>query len=373
MVADDGRKFDFIVKCGEDLRQDERIEQIFKIANKTFENAGEGSKLSIRTYDVMPLSSAVGLIECIPDVVSYKELAKPENWKHSKGEVGTKDALMAKVKLSCEQRAAEFEGNKRNVSDKNQLKKSLLSMSSTAEGFFFLRDNFIRTHAVHSVVGWLLSLADRHADNLLISKVTADSIPIDFGQAFGYTAFLPCPELPPFRLTPQIQSLLLPFTPEKGPFKETMTSALACVRKDADIFNAALAVFIQDMTKDWITLAEHQAKLSKAADPKQMASQFPLEKKSMVRRKLEGAHPSMTILEELKFAMPNQSKKDAKEFVANVEQVLLGPDSSVRRKCWENKSSSFKLNVEDQVACLIEMAVDPSILMCAYTGWSPLI
>ena len=56
-----------------------------------------------------------------------------------------------------------------------------------------------RSHALHCAVGWLLSLGDRHADNLLVSTVTGESIAIDFGYAFGVTAFLPVPELPPFR------------------------------------------------------------------------------------------------------------------------------------------------------------------------------
>lgn len=34
VVGDDGRAFRFIVKCGEDLRQDQRVQQVFAIANR---------------------------------------------------------------------------------------------------------------------------------------------------------------------------------------------------------------------------------------------------------------------------------------------------------------------------------------------------
>ena len=68
-------------------------------------------------------------------------------------------------------------------------------MSSSPEGFFYLRNNFLSSHGTSSLVSWIMSIGDRHADNLLISKVSGESIPIDFGHAFGSAFFLPIPEL----------------------------------------------------------------------------------------------------------------------------------------------------------------------------------
>ncbi len=85
------------------------------------------------------------------------------------------------------------------LGDKRHFRNALSNLSNCPEGFFFLRDNFIRSHALHCVAGWLVSLGDRHADNLLVSSATGESVAIDFGYAFGATAFLPIPELAPFR------------------------------------------------------------------------------------------------------------------------------------------------------------------------------
>lgn len=51
MISDVGKRFDFIVKCGEDLRQDERIEQVYKVANQAFKSSGL-EELKIKTYSV---------------------------------------------------------------------------------------------------------------------------------------------------------------------------------------------------------------------------------------------------------------------------------------------------------------------------------
>ena len=75
------------------------------------------------------------------------------------------------------------------------LKQSFQKMSSSPEGFFYLRNNFLSSHGTSSLVSWIMSIGDRHADNLLISKVSGESIPIDFGHAFGSAFFLPIPEL----------------------------------------------------------------------------------------------------------------------------------------------------------------------------------
>jgi phosphatidylinositol kinase/protein kinase (PI-3 family) len=76
-----------------------------------------------------------------------------------------------------------------------ELKKSFQKMSSCPEGFFHIRNNFVVSHATSSLVCWILSIGDRHADNLLVSKVSGESIQIDFGYAFGSALFLPIPEL----------------------------------------------------------------------------------------------------------------------------------------------------------------------------------
>ena len=51
------------------------------------------------------------------------------------------------------------------------------------------------------MVGYILGLGDRHVENILLDKETAELIHIDLGIAFEFGKILPTPETVPFRLT----------------------------------------------------------------------------------------------------------------------------------------------------------------------------
>lgn len=54
MIGNDGERYKFLVKFGEDLRQDQRVEQLLQVMNNTLsENAYCcGRQLSLFTYTV---------------------------------------------------------------------------------------------------------------------------------------------------------------------------------------------------------------------------------------------------------------------------------------------------------------------------------
>lgn len=65
---------------------------------------------------------------------------------------------------------------------------------------------YINSVATSSMCGYILGLGDRHLNNILIDKVTAEVIHIDFGIAFEQGKVLPTPETVPFRLTRDIEA-----------------------------------------------------------------------------------------------------------------------------------------------------------------------
>ena len=65
--------------------------------------------------------------------------------------------------------------------------------------------------------------------------------------SFGSAFILPIPEIPPFRMTPNIVTLMHPFK-HHGIFKDTMTKDLQVLRKNQDIILAALTVFVSEPT-----------------------------------------------------------------------------------------------------------------------------
>jgi hypothetical protein len=77
MVGSDGRTYPFIVKAGEDLRQDQRIEQLFEICNRQLAACGSGHvdgglALRMQTYSVVPLSKRLGLIQYVGDTLPLR-------------------------------------------------------------------------------------------------------------------------------------------------------------------------------------------------------------------------------------------------------------------------------------------------------------
>jgi hypothetical protein len=76
LQGSDGKEYWWVVKGGEDVRQDERIQQVFRCMNKILAADVQCARrrLKIATYNVMPLSKLVGMIECVRDVASMADV-----------------------------------------------------------------------------------------------------------------------------------------------------------------------------------------------------------------------------------------------------------------------------------------------------------
>lgn len=61
------KQYDLLVKGGEDLRLDQRIQQVFKVMNKCFEDDPNchNRQLKISTFQVVPITNRAGVIEWV--------------------------------------------------------------------------------------------------------------------------------------------------------------------------------------------------------------------------------------------------------------------------------------------------------------------
>ncbi|CAJ1081863.1 DNA-dependent protein kinase catalytic subunit [Xyrichtys novacula] len=73
--GDDEQDHPFLVKGGEDLRQDQRIEQLFSVMNilLSHDAACTHRGLQLHTYQVIPINSRIGLIEWMENTCTLKE------------------------------------------------------------------------------------------------------------------------------------------------------------------------------------------------------------------------------------------------------------------------------------------------------------
>lgn len=266
IIGNDANVYGFLVKFGEDLRQDQRLQQIFKIINKTLisDQSCKQRHLSINTYHVTPLSTSLGLIQWIDQTKSLREFIeftmpnkqilkettrKYHLWIEDASETSASkkkysrytEALIKYTPQDVVTKMNEFI----NCLDSNYLKNTFLTLSSSLECFVFLRQNFITNYATMCIVHWITGVGDRHLENMLIEVKTAKCYGIDFGLAFGAGIDQTPPELVPFRLTPQILELLKPFD-ENALLGATMTRVLNSLREERNRLLACFDIFIQE-------------------------------------------------------------------------------------------------------------------------------
>ena len=80
------------------------------------------------------------------------------------------------------------------------------------------RLGYTRTTAVMSMVGYLLGLGDRHAENVMLDESNGDTVHVDLNCLFNKGDELKIPEVVPFRLTHNMVDAMGP-TGVEGPFR----------------------------------------------------------------------------------------------------------------------------------------------------------
>ncbi|EKX50321.1 hypothetical protein GUITHDRAFT_104130 [Guillardia theta CCMP2712] len=190
MRGSDGKEYGWIVKCGEDLRLDERLQQVFGVMNRLMLSDVNCSKKSLHllTYSIVTLSKHAGIIEFV-------------------GQSKPLESFVDKTVLN------------------EQGKKFMEKISQKT---------------------WLHTISrDRHLKNSLVLK-DGRILGIDFGYALGFaTIRLPIPELVPFRMTPQFLGILHPVD-GKGSMKHTMARVLQTLRGSRTALLNLLSLFAKD-------------------------------------------------------------------------------------------------------------------------------
>ncbi|PIK41530.1 putative DNA-dependent protein kinase catalytic subunit [Apostichopus japonicus] len=379
----DQKDYEFLVKGGEDLRLDQRIEQLFCIMNDIMaeDTACSSRELNLTTYQVTPMTSRLGLIEFVPNTTTWGAFLKVKSLDKSKLEAygnwvqkfRTKKDEKIHLTFATMYKQAGLQETTHNFRQCEEgipwdlSRKAFLEMSASPEAFLALRTHFAKSFATLCICQYILGIGDRHLSNFLVSLNSGRMIGIDFGHAFGSaTLILPIPELMPFRLTRQIVNLMMPMKID-GLLKNTMVHCLRALRQNHDLLLNTMDVFIKEPSVDWKQFADKTA--SKGQGLEEISSDalwYPKERLLIAKAKLEGANPAYITERELEKSVHGKSTS-LQKFIA----VVRG-DHRVNIRAQVAREPSG-LSVEDQVACLIEQATDPNILGRTYQGWQPFI
>ncbi|KAK0607667.1 hypothetical protein LWI29_018339 [Acer saccharum] len=252
----DGDDHAFLLKGHEDLRQDERVMQLFGLVNTLLENSRKTMEkdLSIQRYAVIPLSPNSGLIEWVPNcdtlhhlIREYRDARKITlNQEHKYMLSFAPDydhlPLIAKVEV--------FEYALQNT-EGNDLSRVLWLKSRTSEVWLERRTNYTRSLAVMSMVGYLLGLGDRHPSNLMLHRYSGKILHIDFGDCFEASMNREkFPEKVPFRLTRMLVKAM-EVSGLEGNFRSTCENVMQVLRTHKDSVMAMMEAFVHDPLINW--------------------------------------------------------------------------------------------------------------------------
>lgn len=387
--GDDQREYKFLVKCGEDQRQDQRVEILFEIINNLLKSDSKcyQRNLSIKTYQVTPMTSKLALIEWLPETKPLKVVLENDAVKDAQNKYaefiyginqdGSKKTHgeiygMVYAKYNRELICQEF--NKiQNLIPWDLFRQFLRTLSSNSEAYFVLRNEFVKSYAVASTCHYILGIGDRHLSNWMIDLKNGRAIGIDFGIAFGHaTMNIPVPELVPIRLTRQILKLIAPLE-QRGLFESSMVHCLEALRENNDLLLCILDVFVKEPSIDWIGSALKIAKKNLNEDMEiSLGLQYAKDRVNSVKQKLYGIHPSVIMKNDLY----NGIHKDSK-YLQFIVDVLLGSkivDKNgnqilERTKLLKKNGEKYRLTVEEQVKCIIDQSTDVNILGRTWIGW----
>ncbi|KXS11006.1 FAT-domain-containing protein [Gonapodya prolifera JEL478] len=365
MKGSDGKEYQFLLKGHEDLRQDERVMQLFGLVNTLLATDPETFKrhLSIHRYPVIPLSPNSGLIGWVPNIDTLHGLIR--DYRESKKILlNIEHRLMLQMapdydNLTLLQKVEVFEYSLENTAGQD-LYKVLWLKSRNSEAWLDRRTNYTRSLAVMSMVGYILGLGDRHPSNLMLDRFTGKVIHIDFGDCFEVAQMRDkFPEKVPFRLTRMLINAM-EVSGIEGTFRITCENVMRVLRENKDSLMAVLEAFVYDPLINWRLMGNEQGADAKPPKGRQSDTDIADEagRNFPASRKLPRSESELIAATE-DTARPEGLNARALSVINRVQNKLTGRDFKPNQV----------LDVPAQVQKLILSACDIANLCQSYIGW----
>ncbi|XP_056399106.1 serine/threonine-protein kinase mTOR isoform X3 [Hyla sarda] len=374
LMGSNGHEFMFLLKGHEDLRQDERVMQLFGLVNTLLANdpASLRKNLSIQRYAVIPLSTNSGLIGWVPHCDTLHALIRDYREK-KKILLNIEHRIMLRMApdydhLTLMQKVEVFEHAVNNTAG-DDLAKLLWLKSPSSEVWFDRRTNYTRSLAVMSMVGYVLGLGDRHPSNLMLDRLSGKILHIDFGDCFEVAMTREkFPEKIPFRLTRMLTNAM-EVTGLDGNYRITCHTVMKVLREHKDSVMAVLEAFVYDPLLNWRLMDTNikATKRSRTRTDSYSAGQSVEMLETVELGEMSHKKPGSTVPESIHtyigdgLVQPEALNKKAVQIINRVRDKLTGQDF-----CHEET-----LDVATQVELLIKQATSHENLCQCYIGWCP--
>jgi len=272
MRGSDGRNYLYLLKGHEDLRQDERVMQLFGLVNALLVRDPQTKQhdLRIQRYAIAALSHHCGLVGWVPHSDTLHSLIR-EHREAKSIPLNMENREMMRIApnydgLTVLQKVEVFTSAlQKSTGQGNDLYEILWDKSSDSEEWLERRTKYTRSLAVMSMVGHMLGLGDRHPSNLMLDKLSGRILHIDLGDCFEIAKNREkFPEKVPFRLTRMLVKAMEVCGVE-GSYRTTCERSMSVLRRNADSLLTMLEAFVYDPLINW-RLADVSTKIGSSVN-----------------------------------------------------------------------------------------------------------
>jgi len=365
IIGSDGLEYSFLLKGHEDLRQDERVMQLFGLVNTLLATHEQTTQknLSIHRYSVIPLAPNSGLIRWLENCDTLHSLIK--EYRDARSIMVQVETLLMKSfsnrlydHMTVIQKIEVFEYALSKTSGLD-LYHVLWLKSQDSETWLDRRTNYTRSLAVMCMVGYILGLGDRHPCNLLLDQFSGKIIHIDFGDCFEVAMQREkFPEKIPFRLTRMLINAM-EVSGIEGNFRSTCEAVMRVLRTNKESVMAVLEAFVYDPLINWRLL---QTKVSRLHENPDQKDDIDDDDKVL-------SEESAALLGDETDHTQDKDKESGSEVLNKKALAVIGRIAS--KLDGKDFGDGEPLNVPQQVEKLIRQATSHANLCQCYIGWCP--
>ncbi|KAI5919924.1 phosphatidylinositol 3 [Camillea tinctor] len=363
VIGSNGQKFKQLVKGGsDDLRQDAIMEQVFAATSSVLKlhRSTRQRNLGIRTYKVLPLTSASGLIEFVANTIPLHDYLMPAHDRYHPKDI--KASQCRKEISNVQTKSTEVRiSTYKKVTDRFQpvMRYFFMEKFFDPDDWFAKRTAYTRTTAAISILGHVLGLGDRHGHNILLDSKSGEVVHIDLGVAFESGRVLPVPEIVPFRLTRDIVDGM-GITRTEGVFRRCCEFTLDALREETYSIMTILDVLRYDPLYSWSISPVRIAKLQGMRRDEAAAAADDGTAESDIAAKKRKASSTGT----------SPGGAGAGTGAAPIGSIVNQPSEADRALEVVRKKLSKTLSVTATVNDLINQASDERNLAVLYSGWA---
>ena len=276
--TNEGQNIRFLCKKDDDLRKDMRMMEFASFVNTLLErdHRCRQRNMSMTVYAVVCLDERCAMIEWAEHTKCFRAIVTKLYESHNMGMTMQEinEQIGAEMRISPQRKYQNFVQNiLPNFPPITHL--WFASRFKDTAKWFNAQSTYTRSTAVWSMVGYIVGLGDRHAENILFNKETGAAVHVDFCCMFDRAKSLDVPECVPFRLTQNIVDGMGALGVDAA-FTSSCCLVMSTLREKANKIVTMLQTFVQDPLLEW-------KKMSK--DCEEIAAQQTLKE---IERRLRG-------------------------------------------------------------------------------------